>query len=786
MSSALSALFVFVLPCLAVGLALLLPAPPRWLRMAALWAPVLVIVAAYADAGLNERADRVALAIEAFEIGPDRAAGLEPGETRTVFAITDDPATGDLVVSSSADPRLAAIESGGAPRPLAEVRLRKAPNGDVRATLTLHASARDEAAGIAGMVAAASTPEPREPQAGSSSDLLLMPDEPVRLKIHRIAPDGTRSLRRSLSIAVETAAADGAAPVVVIRPDMPLRAAAGSCGGPDPMLTRLDPAELGGFSAGTALPAKALRFAGFGSGGSQPLIEPGLAGPLASPAVLCASEGELLAWPGAEAGLPPRLKVRVSVARLPLFVPAFVAILMASLIAIGAARTGRQVSAVSFVSLVLAYRLLAAVAAPFYDASLQPGTIATQALLALLTGSVVMSAIAAPARRARRLAAPLALLLAAGTVSIAAFHEAIPAPGALWPVVAGAGVLVWRAYGSPVATLPKMPLQRAAHVALVGIAALIAARLALTYSPLDARERLFGLPLSVPYTLTLIAAFALIAASIARAGQWGVLAGALVLALVATLLVPWLVHDSGYAFLAAPPILALLALAAIAMPCEGRLAPARFLAALPLLLLPAAVWLMASELSETARSIAEAGTLAQIETALALDGNALRLAQFADPSSIERVPTLGAMAAIDQQTVLADLARDLWGRGWLAPAELSLIRDVQLSDNLPAVHLFWPFGRIAGVAILFVYAAMTIAVWRAASALGSFDPRRIAAILAAVFLAWSALYMLLANLLIVPFIGRNVYLLAPSSGGDLLEGMLLAGLAFYPWQTARA
>ncbi|HZG47628.1 MAG TPA: hypothetical protein VEZ41_15375, partial [Allosphingosinicella sp.] len=35
----------------------------------------------------------------------------------------------------------------------------------------------------------------------------------------------------------------------------------------------------------------------------------------------------------------------------------------------------------------------------------------------------------------------------------------------------------------------------------------------------------------------------------------------------------------------------------------------------------------------------------------------------------------------------------------------------------------------------------------------------------------AAAYMVLANLLLVPFTGRNIYLLAASSGGDLMEGL---------------
>ncbi|MBW8880285.1 MAG: hypothetical protein JF615_02335, partial [Asticcacaulis sp.] len=38
-------------------------------------------------------------------------------------------------------------------------------------------------------------------------------------------------------------------------------------------------------------------------------------------------------------------------------------------------------------------------------------------------------------------------------------------------------------------------------------------------------------------------------------------------------------------------------------------------------------------------------------------------------------------------------------------------------------------------------------------------------------------YMVLANLLLVPFTGRNIYLLAVTSIGDLVEGAMLLVLA---------
>ena len=48
--------------------------------------------------------------------------------------------------------------------------------------------------------------------------------------------------------------------------------------------------------------------------------------------------------------------------------------------------------------------------------------------------------------------------------------------------------------------------------------------------------------------------------------------------------------------------------------------------------------------------------------------------------------------------------------------------------------------------------------------------------MAVLTLPFSTAYMILGNLLIVPFTGRDIYLLASHSTGDLIEGTLLLAL----------
>ena len=61
--------------------------------------------------------------------------------------------------------------------------------------------------------------------------------------------------------------------------------------------------------------------------------------------------------------------------------------------------------------------------------------------------------------------------------------------------------------------------------------------------------------------------------------------------------------------------------------------------------------------------------------------------------------------------------------------------------------------------------------------------RRLTGLLSLWLIFGTAAYIILANLQLALFTGRNVYLLAAVSNSDLLEGVTLLGLAF--WGLAR-
>ena len=61
------------------------------------------------------------------------------------------------------------------------------------------------------------------------------------------------------------------------------------------------------------------------------------------------------------------------------------------------------------------------------------------------------------------------------------------------------------------------------------------------------------------------------------------------------------------------------------------------------------------------------------------------------------------------------------------------------------------------------------------------DVLQIVGLMAGATLAFSAIYLVLGNLLLVPFTGRSIYLVSVLSTGDLLEGIVLLGLLALAW-----
>lgn len=154
---------------------------------------------------------------------------------------------------------------------------------------------------------------------------------------------------------------------------------------------------------------------------------------------------------------------------------------------------------------------------------------------------------------------------------------------------------------------------------------------------------------------------------------------------------------------------------------------------------------------------------------------------FASPSTLRQKGTRGTEEARAEFFAMAEYANQgAWGRGWLNQPALQGMGATQTADYAPAVHVITPFGRIGLVALLMVLFA---SVWTFQQRLGLPPDLRLrlfplAAISGLWLLAGASLYVSLANIMLVPFTGRNIMMAAPFSVGDLLDGLALTAPAF--------
>jgi hypothetical protein len=325
---------------------------------------------------------------------------------------------------------------------------------------------------------------------------------------------------------------------------------------------------------------------------------------------------------------------------------------------------------------------------------------------------------------------------------------------------------------------------------------------------LSIKERIPGLgfAVSVLYTPAIILAFSgLMAEARAQAPDRLLRRGLIFCGLLALMLavLPILVKDNGYVIVALP-IAGMAAWAAwthfprdavarggVAVSVWARLvwsAPAAGLGGLLLGILIAGAFSMGFAKSQDF-DIQTAGAAAGEQQALSIlervadeDPNLLRVWMRLDP---ERLMRSGASDAEDLRVIsrhLSGYTATLFGHGYLTPANLTVLGPVHLNDNVSAIHLMMPFGRITAAAFLLLMAILPIALARRTrrpDADGARGRYEIAGFMALWILFGVDAYMVLANLQLVPFTGRNVYLLAAASDSDLLEGTSLFFLAWF-------
>lgn len=180
----------------------------------------------------------------------------------------------------------------------------------------------------------------------------------------------------------------------------------------------------------------------------------------------------------------------------------------------------------------------------------------------------------------------------------------------------------------------------------------------------------------------------------------------------------------------------------------------------------------------------QADLTAHLEAAAHWDRNLVRLQRFVDPGKLVDIGNTWAFEMLEQAAQLEPITANTIGHGFLAPSGIvQPLLGYQYSDNLLAAQVVWPFGRIGLAALLAALLAVVLSLWRSTDT-GQRDWRDEASRLAAMTFFWSGAYMALANLDLVPFTGRNFYLLAARSMGDLAEGFALLLLIALPYAAA--
>jgi hypothetical protein len=155
--------------------------------------------------------------------------------------------------------------------------------------------------------------------------------------------------------------------------------------------------------------------------------------------------------------------------------------------------------------------------------------------------------------------------------------------------------------------------------------------------------------------------------------------------------------------------------------------------------------------------------------------NTIRLMNQAVPDLVALLATKDGYEQRDAMLEMYAFSSPFAGRGWpqkTPPRELLL---THINDTVSAVHLLSPFGRVGGIAVAIFLLTFVAAIFGLID--GSPGLRASSAALAALVLAMVSLYMLLDNIGVVPFTGRNFYFLSVQSESDLIEGGLLLVIA---------
>lgn len=304
----------------------------------------------------------------------------------------------------------------------------------------------------------------------------------------------------------------------------------------------------------------------------------------------------------------------------------------------------------------------------------------------------------------------------------------------------------------------------------------------------------YGLNTAAPFTVVVVMLWAALLCAAARpaddgsfAARTGVLGRLALLALTLVPLAASFLSDHGYAIVMLLPLALVFSVFGAWAPFGQGSLLNRFMMLAPVVALALLVGIggvmTATNRAESwpdrpgAADQAREQRIDLIEQALDRDRSIDRVTQFAAPDDLARQGTDQAEGLRSQAYAWRQFAsQGPWGRGYLNLPEPGELRLYQFSDNLAAVHLLAPFGSLGTAVFLLALAtAAMVTTQRVRAAFpGAWPPWPRAVGLVALWTFFGAsLYMVLANLDLMPFTGRNVLMLSAYSPSDLIEAALL-------------
>ena len=734
------------------------------------------------------------------------------------LVVADQSEGADLIVPPYIDRALSRVATKSVPRVLFRVRAAPiaGPSGMVvHLTATSHApEVGDELPGMGVEI------DGQKVEPGVTVDRQVWTARSIGVTISRIDLDGVWQPRRRFAIQLR----QEPAPAVELTLDSPLTSDAGTCVRP-----RLRLAPKSNSDDPQFREPENLQFDALGAGGAHPVLNPTALGPVSEPSSLCASSEHAFTWPTNAEPNDARLGLISHKLYLPWYCLSFVTLILLAthlLCVSGWREPSAERTLVPLLQWLLILRLIIAVAGAYNDIKQPMWTVTADGLLSLVCLPVlaVWTLREGEGAGLRRLMMGFAALLCFSLLGVAIASATLnwrSIPVGLTYVTLSA--VVWRAFQvdgpAPLVRIARWiahlvaerPRERAgedpwagkqARDALISAAprrftmglrliwAFVALRCGLAMLGYligsHLTERVFRVPLSLVYVPGIILGFALML-SAAHEVPAGRAARSVVAAFVASyIVVPAFTRDFGMIFVFGWPLAAVLAWFLLRRLRTWRWSGAWLMPLVFPLVLVLSYGAMVAWDGDMPKP--REGLGPHMAEVAGWSPNGVRMLAFLAPRRLEQLGTLAAYESMDQSAGLEPLTRSVIGEGYLAPPNIVRpLLDYQYSDNLAAIHILWPLGRVGALALLIVLAG----------GIASIVPFRLAelrapapawpvwvSVLAAATLFWSACYMIAANLNWVPFTGRNIYLLAVTSGGDLAEGLVLLLMFAFPYVTS--